>query len=86
MSFCGNFVEMVEKHKVISDSDFLLWPETNLEEIRFQGDEIEVHIERSIISELEEKSMLIIDAAKGEVKNRTVGVLFIKKESNVYGL
>jgi len=85
MSFCGNFVEMVDKHKVEADSDFILWLETNLDELKFKESEIEVYIERSIISELEEKSMIIIDAAKGEVKNRTVGVLFIKKESNVYG-
>ena len=85
MSFCGNFVEMVEKHKVEKDSDFILWSDTNLDELKFKESEIEVYIENSIISELEEKSMVIIDAAKGEVKNRTVGVLFIKKESNVYG-
>jgi len=75
----------VDKHKVEYDSDFILWPETNLDEIKFKESEIEVYIENSIISELEEKSMIIIDAAKGELKNRTVGVLFIKKESNVYG-
>lgn len=85
MSFCGNFVEMVDKHKVENDSDFILWSDTNLDEIKFKESEIEVFIEGSIIPELEEKSMVIIDAAKGEVKNRTVGVLFIKKESNVYG-
>lgn len=85
MSFCGNFVEMVDKEKVETDSDFILWSETNLDELMFKESEIEVYVELSIISELEEKSMIIIDAAKGEVKNRTVGVLFIKKESNVYG-
>lgn len=85
MSFCGNFVEMVDKYKVETDSDFILWSDTNLDEIKFKESEIEVYIEGSIIPELEEKSMVIIDAAKGEVKNQTVGVLFIKKESNVYG-
>ena len=85
MSFCGNFVEMVDKYKVETDSEFILWSDTNLDEIKFKESEIEVYIEGSIIPELEEKSMVIIDAAKGEVENRTVGVLFIKKESNVYG-
>ncbi|TFF69023.1 MAG: hypothetical protein EU516_01525 [Promethearchaeota archaeon] len=85
MSFCGNFVEMVEKQKVEEDSDFILWTDSNLDELKFKESEIEIYIEGSIIPELEEKSMIIIDAAKGEVKNRTVGVLFIKKESNVYG-
>jgi len=85
MSFCGNFVEMVEKYKVEEDSDFILWTDSNLDELEFKESEVEVYIEGTIIPELEEKSMIIIDAAKGEVKNRTVGVLFIKKESNVYG-
>ena len=85
MSFCGNFVEMVEKHKVDFDTDFILWSDTNLDDKKPQKGEIEVYIERSIIPELEEKSMVIIDAAKGEVSNKTVGVLFIKKDSNVYG-
>jgi hypothetical protein len=85
MSFCGNFVEMVEKHKVDEDMDFILWSDTNLDDDKFQNAEIEVYIENSIIPELEEKSMVIIDAAKGEVSNKTVGILFIKKESNVYG-
>jgi hypothetical protein len=85
MSFCGNFVEMVEKQKVEEDSDFILWTDSNLDELKFKESEIEIYIEGSIIPELEEKSMIIIDDAKGEVKNRTVGVLFIKKESNVYG-
>jgi hypothetical protein len=85
MSFCGNFVEMVEKHKVDFDTDFILWLDTNLDEEKSQKGEIEVYIERSIIPELEEKSLVIIDAAKGEVSNKTVGVLFIKKDSNVYG-
>ncbi len=85
MSFCGNFVEMVEKQKVHADSDFILWPDTNLEENELYREEIEVYIEKTIIPELEDKSLVIIDAAKGKVKNKTVGVLFIKKESNVYG-
>jgi hypothetical protein len=85
MSFCGNFVEMVDKSKVDRDTDFILWEDTNLDENEFRKDEIEVYIEKSIIPELEEKSLIIIDAAQGELDNRTVGVLFIKKESDVYG-
>jgi hypothetical protein len=85
MSFCGNFVEMVEKHKVDEDMDFILWSDTNLDDEKVKKAEIEVYIEKSIIPELEEKSLIIIDAAKGEISNKTVGVLFIKKDSNVYG-
>lgn len=85
MSFCGNFVEMVEKHKVDEDMDFILWSDTNLDDEKVNKAEIEVYIEKSIIPELEEKSLIIIDAAKGEISNKTVGVLFIKKDSNVYG-
>jgi hypothetical protein len=85
MSFCGNFVEMVEKEKVSSDSDFILWPDTNLEESNLKLDDIEVYVEKTIIPELDKKSIVIIDAAKGNVKNKTIGVLFIKNESNVYG-
>jgi hypothetical protein len=85
MSFCGNFVEMVEKQKVDKDFDFIAWSDTNLDDAKVKKAEIEVYIERSIIPELEEKSMVIIDAAKGEISNKTVGMLFIKKDSNVYG-
>lgn len=85
MSFCGNFVEMVEKHKVDEDMDFILWLDTNLDDEKVKKAEIEVYVEKSIIPELEEKSLIIIDAAKGEISNKTVGVLFIKKDSNVYG-
>jgi hypothetical protein len=80
MAFCGNVVELVQKHKVLKDkTGFVKWDE-------FDEDyEIEVYIENPLVPEFEQKPTMLIDAALGEVKGKTVGMLFIKKESNVYG-
>ncbi|MFX1587176.1 MAG: hypothetical protein ACFFC1_03390 [Promethearchaeota archaeon] len=85
MNFCGNVVELVEKYKVYNDDDFIRWKDTNIYENIDDYLEIEVYIEKKIISELEEKPLIIIDAAIGEVNGNKVGILFMKKNSNLYG-
>jgi hypothetical protein len=58
---------------VESDKDFILWTDfanNNLD--------LNVYIEKSIIKELESKSLIEIHAAIGDVKGETIGVLFIK--------
>lgn len=85
MNFCGNVVELVEKYKVVNDNDFIHWKDTNLDDQLDNCLEIEVYIEKKIISELEEKPLIIIDAAIGELKGSKIGMLFMKKDSNVYG-
>ena len=82
MSICGNFVELVERSKVLADIDFERCYDTNLE----KSDDIEVYIETKIIPELEEKSEIRIEAAIGKSKEKEIGMLFIKKKSNVYGI
>ncbi|MFX0060136.1 MAG: hypothetical protein ACFE8J_17705 [Candidatus Heimdallarchaeota archaeon] len=85
MSFCGNVVELVEKYKVYNDSDFIEWKNTNIYDKINNCLEIEVYIEKKIIPQLEKKPLIIIDAAIGEVRGNKVGILFMKKDSNVYG-
>ncbi len=85
MSFCGNVVELVEKYKVYKDNDFIEWQNTNINKNLNKDLEIEVYIEKKIILELEDKPLVIIDASLGEVNGKKVGILFMKKDSNVYG-
>jgi len=85
MSFCGNVVELVEKRKVIEDYEFVQWNNTNLQDIDQTGLEIEVYIEKKILSELVDKSLVIIDAAIGKIEGNKVGMLFMKKDKDVYG-
>lgn len=82
MTLCGNFVELVEKKKVLSDTDFERWYDTNIN----HSDDIEVYVEKNLIPELEEKPIIIISAAIGSVEGKQVGVLFIKRDSNTYGI
>ena len=85
MSLCGNFVELVEKFKLLDDDDFIKLNDTEIENEQFKAEDIEVYIEKLIIPELEEKPLTIVDAAIGEVNGKKVGLLFIKKNSNIYG-
>jgi len=85
MSLCGNFVELVEKFKLLDDDDFDKLKDTDIENEQFKTEHIEVYIEKTIIPELEEKPLTIVDVVVGEVKGKKVGMLFIKKNSNVYG-
>jgi hypothetical protein len=85
MSLCGNFVELVEKFKLLDDDDFVKLKDTDIENEQFKAEHIEVYIEKLIIPELEEKPLTIVDAAVGEVNGKKVGLLFLKKNSNVYG-
>ena len=85
ISLCGNFVELVEKFKLLDDDDFVKLKDTDIDNDQLKAKHIEVYIEKLIIPELEEKSLTIVDAVVGEVKGKKVGLLFIKKKSNVYG-
>ena len=85
MSLCGNFVELVEKFKLLDDDDFVKLKDTEIENEQFKTELIEVYIEKLIIPELEEKPLTIVDVAVGEVKGKKVGLLFIKKNANTYG-
>jgi len=85
MSLNGNFVELVEKFKLLDDDDFVKLKDTDIANEQFKVEHIEVYIEKLIIPELEEKPLTIVDVAVGEVKGKKVGLLFIKKNSNVYG-
>ena len=85
MSLCGNFVELVEKFRLLEDDDFIKLKDTDIENEQFKDEHIEVYIEKLIIPELEEKSLTIVDVAVGDVEGKKVGFLFIKKNSNVYG-
>ena len=85
MSLCGNFVELVEKFKLLDDDDFIKLNDTDIENEQFKAENIEVYIEKLIIPELEEKPLTIVDVAVGEVKGKKVGLLFIKKNANTYG-
>ena len=73
LSFCGNFVELVESKKVENDKDFILWTDFSNKDIDF-----DVYIELSIIKELESKPIIEIHASIGAVKGESIGVLFIK--------
>ena len=76
---------MVEEHIILDDSDFIKLKDTEIENQQFETAQIDVYIEKQIILELEEKPLTIVDVAVGEVKGEKVGLLFIKKNSNVYG-
>ncbi|TXT59037.1 MAG: hypothetical protein BAJALOKI2v1_260006 [Promethearchaeota archaeon] len=80
MTACGNVVELVKKSKIKRElSDFILWKRKN------NGRDLEVYIEKEIIPELKQKKTLEIDVALGEIKGNSIGILFLKKDSNVYG-
>jgi hypothetical protein len=80
MAFCGNVIELVEKHKVIDEKEeFLQWKD-------IEGNpNIEVYIENDLISEFEDKRIILIDVAIGELNEEQIGLLFIKKQKDVYG-
>jgi len=81
MSFCGNVLELVEKNKVLDGyPEFVQWADID-EDI-----DIEVYMEKSIIPELEERGLIMIDAIISDIKGKKVGLLFMKKlNNNTYG-
>ena len=81
MDICGNILELVEKHKILSEAvNFTKW--TEFEE---NFDKFEVYIEKVIIPELINQQLILIDAAVGKLQNgEKFGLLFIKKDDNVY--
>jgi len=80
MAFCGNVIELVEKYKVLDEKDdFIQWKE-------IEGNpNIEVYIENDLISEFLEKELILIEVAIGELNGEQIGLLFIKKQEDVYG-
>ncbi|MHA1272626.1 MAG: hypothetical protein ACTSQS_04240 [Promethearchaeota archaeon] len=80
MTFCGNVLELIEREKIIeSPFEFVKWSDI------INNDGIDVYIEKSIIPELDQKEEMIIDAAIGEINGKKIGMLFIKKDKDVYG-
>ena len=80
MTFCGNVIELVEKKSLLDDTiEFEKYEKLE------DNEKIEVFIEKSLLPELLEKELIIIDAAIGEVKGDKFGLLFFKKDDNVYG-
>ncbi len=81
MDICGNILELVEKHKILNEEEnFAKWTE-------FKGniDKFEVYIEKVIIPELINQQLILIAAAIGKLQNgEEFGLLFIKKDDNVY--
>lgn len=84
MSFCGNVLELVKKQKIEKEiSDFIKW--TEFEKVDPEDPRIEMYVEKKLLPELEEKDILEIDVAIGNLENgNKMGMLFIKKK-NVYG-
>ena len=81
MACCGNMLELVEKHKILDEEEnFVKW--TDFEE---NFEDVEVYIEKVVIPELIDQEFIIIDAAVGNLQNgEKFGMLFIKKDENVY--
>ena len=85
MAFCGNVIELVEMHKILDEKEeFIKW--TEFDNISSVGANLQVYIEKNELNELMKKNLIIIDAFIGETKNNEkIGLLFIKKDNNVYG-
>ena len=84
LSFCGNVLELVEKQKIHDDSEFIQW--TEFEEISLDYPNVEVYIEKELLPELNQKNLILIDAVIGKGGDgETFGLLFMKKEKDVYG-
>ncbi len=63
----------------------MLWENTNIAEFFKDSMNIEVYVEKKLVNEFQEKPIVIIDAAIGQTGEGQIGMLFIKKEQNVYG-
>ncbi len=80
MFFCGNVLELVGKQRIFEEiDDFTQWTEI------IDNPKVEVYIEKNILQELKLKETILIDVVIGEVKGEKIGLLFIKKEKDVYG-
>ena len=85
MAICGNFVELIEAHKVKDDEDFILWDASQNEDNN-EGLDFDVYIENKIVEELSHKQLLLIDATRGKSDGKEVGMLFIKSDKDKYGI
>lgn len=80
MAFCGNVIELVEKHKILDEKEnFIQWNEI------IDKPNIEVYIENELMQELTQKTILLIDVALGDLNGEQMGLLFLKKQQDVYG-
>jgi hypothetical protein len=81
MSFCGNVLELVEKGQVLDGyPEFIQWNDID------ENVDIEVYMEKSIVPELEEQGLVVVDAFISDIKGKKVGLLFMKKTNNdTYG-
>ncbi|NHJ20003.1 MAG: hypothetical protein EAX91_03595 [Candidatus Lokiarchaeota archaeon] len=86
MCFCGNVVELVEQHKILNDDDFIQLNDSEIENKQMKTKPINVYIEKKIIDEFEAQPLTIVDVAVGDIDGKKVGMLFIKKNLDVYGL
>jgi hypothetical protein len=85
MTVCGNFVELIEAHKVKDDEDFILWNVSQNED-DYASFDFDVYIENKIVEELSHKQLLLIDATIGKADGKEVGMLFIKSDKDKYGI
>ena len=86
MAFCGNVVDLVEKHKVLDDKEeFVKWKK--FDGITHNDSNLQVYIEKCIIPEFKIKDFIKIDLLTYNTleSGEQVALLFIKKEDNVYG-
>lgn len=86
MSICGNFVELIDAKKVQNDEDFIIWDGTNLHENTPKNFTIKVYVEKEIIKEFSHKELVIIDATTRNVDGQVVGMLYIKRDQDKYGI
>ena len=84
MSFCGNVLELVEKHSVLDDTtEFIQWSED--EDVKNYPD-IEVFVEKNILPELQKQEQILIDALLWESPaGDKMGILFAKNDKDTYG-
>ena len=81
MAFCGNVIELVEKKKVLDG-----YPEFVKYNNISSDSSVEVYVEKSILPELEQKELILVDAIQSESNGKKVGLLFMKRlNDDTYG-
>ena len=86
MAFCGNVVDLVEKHKVLDDKEeFVKWK--RFDGINPDDSNLQVYIEKSIVPEFKTKDIVKIDKFSYNCmeSGEQLTLLFIKHDNDVYG-
>ena len=86
MAFCGNVVDLVEKHKVLDDKeDFVRWK--RFDGISHHDSNLQVYIEKNVVPEFKTRDSLRIELITYNTAESAeqVNLLFIKKDNDVYG-